>query len=267
LLEVIAMTMQDVKGCECSFASTLKRLILVGFVAAVTMSFSSGTIAGQAGAAKPQTAQTQTQSRERFDFLVRSDFFAGFAGDQAALERGMRVCEERLAQKPNHAEALVWHGGGLVFIAGQAFQKAGFRKGAELWDRGLREMDRAVDLEPNNVGVLIPRGATLLQASRYIPDKATQSSLLEKGVGDYEKVLELQKAYFNKLSSHARGELLFGLAEGSVRLGNTNKARAYFLRIVNECKGSIRERQANAWLEGGVLPATDEMSCSGCHSK
>jgi hypothetical protein len=91
--------------------------------------------------------------------------------------------------------------------------------------------------------------------------------LLEKGVGDYEKVLELQKAYFDKLSNHSRGELLYGLAEGSVRLGNTDKARAYFLRIVNECKGSIREKQANAWLEKGVLPATDAMSCSGCHTK
>jgi tetratricopeptide (TPR) repeat protein len=261
------MTMQDARGGEGSFASTLKRLIVVGFVAAAAISFSSGTTAGQAGAAKPQTAQTQSQPRERFDFLVRSDFFAGFAGDQAALERGMRVCEETLVQKPNHAEALVWHGGGLMFIAGQAFQKADFRKGAELWDRGLKEMDRAVELEPNNVGVLIPLGAALLQASRFIQDKASQRSLLEKGVGDYENVLELQKAYFNKLSSHSRGELLFGLAEGSVRLGNTDKARAYFLRIVNECKDSIREKQANVWLEKGVLPPIDAMSCSGCHTK
>ncbi len=252
---------------QSSDVAMLKKLIVVGFVAAVAISFSSVTIAGQAGTAKPQTAQTQTQSRERFDFLVRSDFFAGFAGDQAALERGMKVCEETLAQKPNHAEALVWHGGGLVFIAGQAFQRADFRKGAELWDRGLKEMDHAVELEPNNVGVLIPRGATLLQASRFIPDKATQRLLLEKGVGDYETVLELQKAYFNKLSSHSRGELLFGLAEGSVRLGSTDKARAYFHRIVNECKGSIREKQANAWLEKGVQPSTDAMSCSGCHTK
>jgi hypothetical protein len=36
---------------------------------------------------------------------------------------------------------------------------------------------------------------------------------------------------------------------------------------VNECKDSIREKQANAWLEKGVLPATDAMSCSGCHTK
>lgn len=253
-----------------SGVTMLKKLIVAVFIAVgATISFSGSTEgqAAQAGSTKIQSSSARTDSRERFDFLVRSDFFAGFAGDQAALERGMKVCEETLAQKPNHAEALVWHGGGLMFIAGQAFQRTDFRKGAELWDRGLKEMDRAVELEPNNVGVLIPRGAALLQASRFIQDKASQRSLLEKGVGDHEKVLELQKAYFNKLSSHSRGELLFGLAEGSVRLGNTDKARAYFLRIANECKDSIREKQANAWLEKGVLPATGAMSCSGCHTK
>jgi tetratricopeptide (TPR) repeat protein len=179
----------------------------------------------------------------------------------------MKVCEDTLAKSPNHAEALVWHGGGLVFIAGRAFQRGDFRKGAELWDRGLQEMDRAIELEPGNVGVLIPRGATLLEASRFVPDKAAQRELLEKGVGDYERVLDLQKAYFGKLSGHARGELLYGLAEGCLRLGNTEKARAYFQRIVSECKDSGRQPQAATWLDKGKLTGTDAMSCTGCHKK
>jgi tetratricopeptide (TPR) repeat protein len=261
------MTTQDADDRECLLAMMLKRLIVGGFIAATAISLSSGTTAGQRGELKAQTAKTESQSRERFDYLVRADFFAGFAGDQPALERGMKLCEDTLSKNPNHPEALVWHGGGLLFIAGQAFQKADFRKGGELWDQGLKEMDRAVELEPSNVGVLIPRGASLLAASRFVPDKTVQRALLEKGVGDYEKVLELQKAYFSTLSGHSRGELLFGLAEGSARLGNTDKARAYFQRIVNECKDSLREKQASAWLQKGTLPGTDPMSCSGCHAK
>jgi tetratricopeptide (TPR) repeat protein len=128
-------------------------------------------------------------------------------------------------------------------------------------------MDRAVELQPGNVGVLIPRGASLLTASRFVQDKVAQRALLEKGVGDYEKVLEIQKSYFARLSGHSRGELLFGLAEGSARLGNTEKARGYFQRIVNECKDSLREKQATEWLQKGALPSTDPMSCSGCHAK
>ena len=255
------------KPINRSTTTVLKKLIIAAFIAASpTMFFHGSTIgkAAQKGSKQPQSAPPRT---ERFDFLVRADFFAGFAGDQAALERGMKVCEDTLAKNANHAEALVWHGGGLVFTAGQAFQKGDIRKGVELWDRGLKEMDRAVELEPNNVGVLIPRGATLLPASRFVQDKAAGRALLEKAVGDYEKVLELQKPYFATLSGHARGELLFGLAEGSARLGNTDKARAYFQRIVNECKDSGRQPQAAVWLEKGTLGGTDSMSCTGCHSR
>lgn len=247
-----------------SGGAMVKRLIVGVFVFTCATSLFSSSAAERAGE-PPQTAQTATGSRERFDYLVRGDFFAGFAGDQAALDRGMKVCEDTLEKNPNHAEALVWHGGGLMFISAQAFRKSDFRKGMELWERGLKEMDRAVELEPNNVGVLIPRGASLLTGSRFVQDKTAQRALLEKGVGDYEKVLVLQKPYFARLSGHARGELLFGLAEGWLRLGNNEKARSYFQHIVTECKDSGRQPQAAAWLEKGTLAGTEPMSCIGCH--
>ncbi len=125
-------------------------------------------------------------------------------------------------------------------------------------------MDEAVALEPDNVGVLIPRGATLLPASRFVRSPDESKALLQKGVNDYERVLEIQKAYFASLSGHARGELLFGLAEGWQRLGNAEKSRGYFQRIVNEAQGSERQKQAKAFLDTGTLPASTQ-SCTGCH--
>ena len=65
--------------------------------------------------AVPQAAPPPTP--QRFDMVVRADFFAGFAGDEARLAKGMATCEEVLAVTPNHAEALVWHGSGLAFNA------------------------------------------------------------------------------------------------------------------------------------------------------
>lgn len=251
-------------------AAALKKVIVaVFFVAIFNLVFNATTTGNsiQKSPSAPQSNSKPAEPRERFDYLVRGDFFAGYAGDQQALDRGMKLCEDTLAKNPNHAEALVWHGGGLIFRAGQAFQKSDIKTGMELWDRGLKEMDRAAELGPNNVGVLIPRGASLLTASRFVQDKPTGRALLEKGVGDYEKVLEIQKPYFSKLTSHARSELLFGLAEGWWRLGNIEKARGYFQRIVNECRDSGRNPQAVAWLEKGTLSGTDAMSCSGCHTK
>src|SRR4051812_31766797 len=83
---------------------------------------------------------------QRFDLLVRNDFFAGFGGDAARLQKGIDACERALAENPKHAEALVWHGSGLTFQAGMEFQKGDMKTGGELWARGMKEMDDAVEL-------------------------------------------------------------------------------------------------------------------------
>ncbi|MGA9770292.1 MAG: hypothetical protein WBV94_14735 [Blastocatellia bacterium] len=234
--------------------SFMKLTITVLFAVACAVSFFTNI---QANAAQQET-------EKRFDHLVRADFFAGLAGDQAALDRAMKICEATLAKNPKHAEAMVWHGGGLLFSSSKYFQKGDLQKGMELWNRGLKEMDEAVTLEPDNIGVLIPRGATLIPASRFVRSADESKALLQKGVNDYERVLEIQKAYFAGLSGHARGELLFGLAEGWQRLGNAEKSRGYFQRIVNEAQGSERQKQSKAFLETGTLPASTQ-SCTGCH--
>jgi tetratricopeptide (TPR) repeat protein len=204
-------------------------------------------------------------AQERFDDVVRSDFFAGFAGNKQALDRGMKVTEEALLKNPKHAEAKVWHGSGIFFRATEAFQKGDFQKGVSLWQQGLEEMQQAVQLAPANVTVLIPRGATLISASRYAPPEFAKP-ILETGVSDFEKVLKLQEQYFAKLPIHSRGELLTGLADGSSRLGRQDKAREYFSRITVELKGSVYEEKARAWLENKPQVKSPEFfSCSGCH--
>ncbi len=200
----------------------------------------------------------------RFDMVVRGDFFAGFAGDQVRLARGMEACERVLAANPNHAEAMVWHGSGLAFSAGMAFQKGDMKTGGELWQRGIEEMDKAAALEPDNVGVRIPRGALLLQATQNMPPEMGRS-LLEKAVGDYEHVLALQSAYFHTLGDHPKGELLFGLAEGYSRLGQPEKARLYFDRLIRDAPTSGQAPKAQAWLATGAIPKSQGLSCVGCH--
>ncbi|MBX7219150.1 MAG: hypothetical protein K1Y36_04325 [Blastocatellia bacterium] len=215
--------------------------------------------------AKPGFVKS-TQQAERFDYVVRADFFAGMAGDQEAFDRAMKACETKLAKQPKHAEALVWHGGGLVFRSGKFFQKGDFQTGTSMWQRGIDEMNEAGTIEPNNVAVLIPRGATLLNASRFDPNPVTAKKLLQTAVDDYENVLRLQTAYFDKLSTHARGELLVGLVEGWQRLGETTKAQAYADRIkreVDDPKFKYIER-AQARLENKPV---ERMSCTGCHVK
>jgi hypothetical protein len=137
-------------------------------------------------------------------------------------------------------------------------------KGAALWERGLGEMNEAVALTPDDFGVIIPRAAVLIQATRTMPPDMARP-LLESAIRNYEHVLELQTAYFHTLGDHPKGELLFGLADGYVRLGDVVKARAYFERLINDAPGSGQTPRARAWLDTGKVPDATGLGCVGCH--
>jgi tetratricopeptide (TPR) repeat protein len=200
------------------FVSTL---IFAAVAAILTVAFSDAASAQNSSKQKPtqkQSRNDETNRRsletDRFDFLVREDFFAGLAGDQQRFDKAMKVCEEALAKNPKHAAAMVWHGAGVFTRAGWAFRKGDMRKGGELWQKGLDEMNAAVALEPAHAGVIVTRAAVLLEASKHAPMPAMARELLETAVQDYEKVMRLQQSYFDKLSMRARGELLLALGSG-----------------------------------------------------
>src|SRR5262249_28873113 len=153
--------------------------------------------------------------------LVRDDFFAGMMGDKARLDRGMKFCEEMLAKNPKHADALVWHGGGLLARAAQAYTKGDSALGDRLWQRGLEEMNAAVAIEPENLGVKIGRSATLIGLAQagWDSSDAQGKALLESALADYETVYRRQQTVFHTLGVHSRSELLFGLACGFSILG------------------------------------------------
>jgi hypothetical protein len=223
----------------------------------------AGAIAFALGFLSTMRSAPAQETAVRFDLKVRQDFFAGFTGDREALDRGMKACEDALAANPKFPEALVWHGGGLLFRSGAAFQGGDQQKGMEMWTRGLKEMQTAVDLAPDNVAVRIPRGATLLATSHFVPP-AMAEPLVRDGMADYEKTLELQKEYFATLGSHPRGELLFGMADGYSRLGETAKATATFERIRKDLPGTVYAKRAGVWLETKTL-APEQTQCVGCH--
>jgi len=205
-----------------------------------------------------------SSAQERYDLKVRNDFFAGLMGDAAALERGMKATEETLAANPKHAEALVWHGGGLYYMAGQAFMKGDAKRGMELAQKGVEEMDRAVELAPDSVAVRVPRGSTLLTATRYQQGPHVQP-LLERAASDFAHTYKLQENYLDKLGEHPKGELLFALADANARMGDKGKARGFYERASKELPGTPYAKYAAEWLETGKLEAR-KAGCLGCHS-
>jgi len=220
--------------------------------------------AGQAVQQSAQASQAPKAPAQRFDYLVRADFFAGVAGDTARLQKAIDVCERALAENPKHPEALVWHGAAALVQSGQAFQRGEMGAGGQLWERGLREMNEAVSLAPDHVGVLIPRGAVLFEATRGMKPEMARG-LIESAVANYERVLTIQAPYFDSLGDHPKGELLFGLADGYHRLGQHEKARGYFERLIKDAPTSGQAPKARDWLATGSVPKSGGPGCVGCH--
>lgn len=203
---------------------------------------------------------------ERYDHKVRDMLFAGFAGDAEKFEKGMQILEATLAESPNHPEALVWHGSGLFFRSGAHFRQGDMQKGMELYGRGVGEMDRAVELAPDNVGVRVPRAATLLAAASQMRGNPMAKQLIEKAISDYEKTLALQVAIFDKLGTHPRGELLQGLANAYRLTGQDAKAKEFYARLERDLPGTPYAQRAAKFRETGTLSVAETM-CIGCHVK
>ena len=202
---------------------------------------------------------------ERFDNKVRNDFFSGFAGDGKALERAMAACEKVLEKEPDHPEALVWHGCGTIFQAGQAFQKRNYPQGNALWQKGMAQMDRAVKLAPKDIAVRIPRATCLIPASRNVP-APQQRALLLRAREDLELVYRVRQPVFSRLSGHSRGELLMGLAEVYKRLGQEEKAKTILDQVTRDLASTPYAEVARRWLKRSASPETKfEHTCIGCH--
>jgi tetratricopeptide (TPR) repeat protein len=256
------LSAQHLRSIKCFFL-----IIACGFYAVTSSpSFSrSASISARAQSHRTQEGGSP-KAAPRFDALVRDDFFAGMMGDVARLDRGMKFTEEILAANPKHADALVWHGGGLLARAAQAYAKGNSALGDCLWNRGLKEMNDAARFEPDNMRVKIGRSATLigLAQSGWDSSDTEGRALLLSALGDYEKVYQWQKPFFPKLSMHSRGELLFGLASGWSILGEREKALKYLRLIVEEGRGTKYEREAQRWLDITPLPVVQH-DCTGCH--
>jgi tetratricopeptide (TPR) repeat protein len=202
-------------------------------------------------------------AQERFDYQVRDTMFRAFGGNEAAFQHAMSIIDEKLGEDPDHAEALVWRGAARYFQAGKAFTAGDFAGARSLAAIGMADMDRAVALQPNTIGVLIPRAATLLVAARNQRDPAQARELASRSAANCETAFALRQHDFSQLRQHNRGEYLSGLAESWALAGNQDKAESYLRRIVAELPNSPYAERAEAKLANWSDPRP--LNCQTCH--
>jgi tetratricopeptide (TPR) repeat protein len=210
-------------------------------------------------------ALTTAARADQLDEKIRIEFFAGFKGNTESMDRAMKAAELLMAANPNgSAEAMAWHGGALMMRAGLKFEAGDAAAGADLWARGLAEMNKAGMLEPDNPAILVPRASIWMVATRTAPP-AVGAQLLGRAVSDYERVFEMRKPVFDGEGIHKKSELLFGLADGYMRMGNQEKARFYFEKTAALGPAGGHFDQATKYLKGEKY-TIQGVGCVGCHS-
>ena len=200
-----------------------------------------------------------------FDFeAVRGDLFAGAAGDAAALQRAIAATERALAEDPRNAQALSLHGFGSLLSGGQAHQRGDTGRGNELMQRGLGEMNEAVQLAPGDGLVRVLRGILLQQVSRQLPP-AIQAPMLENARTDFQFLYDAQAGFLDELGTHRLGELLQALGDIHSRQGRTADAERYYTTIRQKLPGTEYDRRAGEWLRNKQPLPGDRTTCIGCH--
>ena len=202
-------------------------------------------------------------AQERFDFQVRDEMFRAFAGNEAAFKSAVSIIEEKLREDPDHAEALVWRGAARYWKAGQAFGAGDIAGAKILAAAAMVDMDRAIALQPGDIGVLIPRATVLLAAARNQRDPVRARDLAARAAADFETALAIRRPAFDQLGQHNRGEYLSGLAESWALAGNQGKAESYLRRVLTELPSSPYAERAAAKLAD--WSDRRPLNCQTCH--
>ena len=131
--------------------------------------------------------------------------------------------------------------------------------------QGISEMARAVALEPDNIGVRIPRGSALREISRMMPP-AMSEPLLEAARTDFQHTFDLQADRLDQVARpHPLGELLQGLGDIYSRQGKTDQAAKYYAMIQERLPGTEYADRAAEWAQTRQPLPQARTQCIGCH--
>jgi tetratricopeptide (TPR) repeat protein len=176
----------------------------------------------------------------------RTKFFAVFHGDFKTFEDAYKEIQGMVQKDPHDARALVWLGNGQTVEAGLLLAKGKPAEGALLLEESRKTMRRAVALHPDDYGVYMMEAATLYVQSQFWPDKYIPASNWECLRDDCEHLLKTLGPKIDHVSIHVRGEAYGELGVACAKLGQKEKARAAFEKLIKSDPGTLYAEKARA---------------------
>ncbi|MFZ4509010.1 MAG: tetratricopeptide repeat protein [Fimbriimonas sp.] len=190
-----------------------------------------------------------TYTEDPFIVEYRQKFFGVFRGDVKSFETGYAEIEAMVKKDPKDARALVWLGNGQTVKAGMLLVRRKNEEALALLEVSRKTLDKAVALSPKDPNIYMMRAATLYIQGQYFPKDKLPKVVWERLRDDCLSFI----AYAGpdripKLSIHVRGEVHGELGIAYLRLGEIEKARAAFQRVVDLCPGTAYEERAKKEL-------------------
>lgn len=167
-------------------------------------------------------------------FIVeyRRKFFSVFRGDFATFEKAYAEVQAMVAKDPKDARALVWVGNGQTVKAGLLFMRGKRDEALPLLEKSRDTMDRAVALRPKDPNIYMMRAATLYIQGQYFTKEKLPVRVWQTLRDDCLRFIDFLGPRFEKTSIHLRGETLGELGIAYKNLGDKQKAREAFERLI-----------------------------------
>jgi hypothetical protein len=205
----------------------------------------------------------------RVSTWVREDIFAGFLdNDMTRHAVGVKKLEAVLAADPKAADAIAWQGGSELLHAVRAHD-AGDTQGfndhlAKANERFARAAALAKEIPAHQQAVLaITGGSWVVFADRLPAAHRTKAWTLARE--NYSALRTAQKAFWDKLPVHQRGEVYAGLAQAAQRLGEAELAAKLTAELVAALPGTPYAVFAKRWLDKPETMAKSKLTCASCH--
>lgn len=196
---------------------------------------------------KPDQHQAEPGLYTEDPFIVeyRQKFFSVFRGDFATFNKAFDEIELLVKKNPKDARALVWLGNGQTIKAGFAFTKGQIAQGKSLHATSLQNLDLAVSLRPQDPNIYMMRAATLYVQGQFLPADWLDRKVWERLRNDCEKFIKyVGPSRMKRASVHLRGEAYGELGVAYARLGEKDKARKAFLKVIELNPGTNYSQKA-----------------------
>jgi pimeloyl-ACP methyl ester carboxylesterase len=229
----------------------------------------SGTMRSWLENGRKQVAEAMPKG-VRVSTWVREDLFAGFmVNDMERLERGEAKLAAILAETPGQPDALAWLGGAALYRAileheagrAEAFREQ-YAKAKELFQRAEQSLKGDDYLQ----AVLAIRGGSWTVFADRLPEELRTEGWRQVKA-NYSALKKEQGMMFSRYPAHMKGEVLSGLAQASIRLGEKEEGEKQLRDLIQSMANTPYGARAKRWQEAPETVAKTSITCQSCHEE